>query len=278
MLLGTCGGDTAETTTIDSQETYPDVQANMTTAHFCSASQSVVARYAVDLPGGRKGRFKVVAIDPSDPDSTHIVQTGEVTFNGGVTPPFPIAILRVTTVHQSLQFEVHAIGLGFDRAESIDLKATDYSWDQSLAIQQRTDSTFTASADLAASVPDCLVEASSDSDYAYAPVAADLPPPDFSIAASDEGCETRMREVWPGRDPYLIQPKDFAFVAGGWTTPTAGWNASGNYLFHAFYIRHNQYLSNSNTEKHIGHAVSDTLSGWTIIDTSAIAVRPAAPA
>ena len=119
-------------------------------------------------------------------------------------------------------------------------------------------------------MPACVVEAKGENNLiAAAPVPADPPPPPLTLSDPPEGCETRMREVWPDHDPYLIQPKDFAFVPGGWTP-------AGSWLFHIFYIRQNQYIYDDNPEnttKNIGHAVSDTLSGWTVIDTAAISVR-----
>ena len=61
-------------------------------------------------------------------------------------------------------------------------------------------------------------------------------------------------------------PRDFAFVAGGWT-PTGSW------VFHLFYIRQNQYATFANTTKDLGHAVSNDLDQWTVLDTAAIKVR-----
>lgn len=69
----------------------------------------------------------------------------------------------------------------------------------------------------------------------------------------------------------MIQPKDFAIVPGGWS-PTGSWT------FHLFYIRQNQSIKAlagvGATEKNLGHAVSNDLTTWTVLDTAAIRVRP----
>ncbi|HEY3217192.1 MAG TPA: family 43 glycosylhydrolase, partial [Candidatus Eisenbacteria bacterium] len=98
-------------------------------------------------------------------------------------------------------------------------------------------------------------------------LAADPAPPPLEPLS---GCqENFIEDVYP---PGTILPKDFAFVPGGWT-PAGSWN------FHLFYIRQNlltkQYHGGLDfTEKNLGHAVSNDLHAWMVLDTAAIETRP----
>jgi hypothetical protein len=73
-----------------------------------------------------------------------------------------------------------------------------------------------------------------------------------------------------------ILPKDFALVPGGDFGP------NNNALFHLFYTRQDTLIENRGghgqgaglTEKNIGHAISNDLQHWTIVDTAAITARP----
>jgi predicted GH43/DUF377 family glycosyl hydrolase len=265
----TCGEDVAEISDVSGPSDAAEVAANVTNVRFCSAGDTPAstAFFVLDLACGSRARFKVAALDASDPSSGRVVQSEEVTLNGGVEKPFPSVILGSSTVHHSTEFLLKAVGAGLSQATNVALVAADGSWRQPLTVTDRTNESISATAQLAANVPACVVEATGENDAVTAAVVpADPPPPVLPLFDLPEGCETRMREVWPDHDPYLIQPKDFAFVPGGWTS-------AGSWLFHIFYIRHNQYLANDFTEKNIGHAVSDTLSGWTVIDTAAISVR-----
>lgn len=265
-----CLDDVAEVTSVALPSTAAEIAENLLTARYCSASSqpAMAARFVLDLPGGKRGKFRVVALDPTDPDSSRVIQTDVVTFNGGVGMSFPPAVLRASTVHRSTAFQLQAVGSGLTEARDLALIARDGSWQVPLAITSQSDNILAASAALAANVPASVIRVNGeDGGVAIANVPSDPPPPALPLADPPEGCEYKMREVWPDHDPYLIQPKDFALVQGGWTP-------GGTWGFHIFYIRQNQYLLAQNTSKNIGHAVSDTLSGWTIIDTTAIEVRP----
>lgn len=265
-----CADDVAEVTSVSLPSTAAEIAENLLTARYCSASSqpATTAWFVLDLPGGKRGKFRVVALDPTDTDSSRVVQTDVVTFNGGVETSFPPVVLRASTVHRSTTFQLQAVGSGLTEARDLALAAPNGSWQVPLAITTQSDNALTASAALAANVPASVIRVNGeDGGVAIADVPSDPPPPPLTLSDPPEGCETRMREVWPDHDPYLIQPKDFAFVPGGWTP-------AGTYAFHIFYIRQNQYLNSNNTSKNIGHAVSDSLSGWTIIDTTAIEVRP----
>jgi hypothetical protein len=265
--LDVCQGDTANVFDLEGPSTPEDSTANLVTAHFCSGGSSVAAQagYVLDLPAWARGKLKVVAVDPAD--SSAVIESNEVTFNGGIEATFPSVILRAFTFHQATEFRLSAVGACLAETRGLELVAPDGSWRQPLNVTSQGDEAITATASLAAQVPACILQAVGENNaIATAIIAADPPPPALSLLDPPEGCETRMREVWSGHDPYLIQPKDFAFVPGGWTP-------AGTWLFHLFYIRKNQYLLDQNTEKNIGHAVSDTLSGWTVIDTAAIRTR-----
>lgn len=265
-----CQDDLAEITSVSLPSTEREIAENLLTARFCSASSqaAATARFVLDLPGGKRGKFQVVALDPSDPDSSRVIASDVVTFIGGVATPFPPIVLRASTVHRSTTFELHAVGSGLAESRDLALAAPDGSWRVPLAITAQSENVLTASAALAASVPASVIQVKGEhGGVTIAEVPSDPPPPAPLLSDPPEGCETRMREVWPGHDPYLIQPKDFALVPGGWTP-------AGTYAFHIFYTRQNQYLANQFTTKNIGHAVSDSLSGWTIHDTTAIKVRP----
>ncbi len=257
----------AQVSAVDEPATSADSAAHLRTIHFCSEDgpASTIAQYLLDLPAESRGRFKAVALDPSD--STQVIESNEVVFNGGAWGEYPTVILRATSIHQSTEFRLHVVGIGLASVLELQLAAVDHSWRQPLAVFSQSDGSVFATAQLAAQVPECAVEAmAGDTLVASALVPADPPPPSTLLLDDPEGCERRMREVWPDHDPYLIQPKDFAFVPGGWTP-------SGSWTFHLFYIRKNQYLQNADTEKNIGHAVSDSLGGWTVIDTAAIRTR-----
>lgn len=102
----------------------------------------------------------------------------------------------------------------------------------------------------------------------------ELPPTEPNPGGSS--CQKTFEELLLG--PAVVQPKDFAFVPGGWTP-------NGNYVSHLFYIRQNQntknypllHGGNDSTEKNIGHAVADYNFTWSFVDatrdTAAIAVR-----
>ncbi len=224
-----------------------------------------------DLPAGARGRIKVVALDPADPGRRRVLESNEVVFNGGVSGPYPPAILRTTTVHRSTEFrlDLTGVGLGGVDALSLALAAADGSWRQPLDIASRSDTAIVAYAALAASVPDCVVRLeSAASGVTVATVEADPPPPAIESPEASTCLTGRFEESYPGHAPDLIQPRDFAFVLGGWS-PDGAWS------FHLFYGRLNQY--SNDTETNIGHAVSNNLanSSWVVLDTAVVRTRGA---
>jgi len=260
----------AEVLSVSPPATAVEISENLVTARFCSATSepATMARFVLDLPGGKRGKFEVISLDPTDPDSSRVIQTNVVTFNGGVESAFPPVVLHASTLHRSTAFQLRAIGSGLTDAHELALAAPDGSWRLPLAVSDQTENVLDASASLAANLSASVLEVSgAGGGFSAAEVPPDPPPPALPMFDPPEGCETKMREVWPDHDPYLIQPEDFALVPGGWTP----W---GTWIYHVFYIRQNQYLDDANTTKNIGHAVSDSLAGWTVVDTAAIKVRP----
>jgi len=266
-----CGLGLAQLATLGGPFGNLETTSNQLTASFCSLGSGLVysARYIVDIPQGAVGTLGVAAIDPADPNGEHVVQSGEVRFNGGCTGALPPVILRVFVTHESLDYEIRLIGAGLQAVTQVWLVAPDDTWEVPLTLASATDTELRAAASLAAWVPDCKVLVRTATDMtATESVPADPPPPPLSPQA---GCQDRfIEDVYP---PAVIQPKDFAFVPGGWS-------ASGSWTFHLFYIRQNQLSKQfvcpggSCIEKNLGHAVSNDLHTWTVLDTAAIRVRP----
>jgi len=273
-----CQTGVAEARTVSAPSTSTEIAENVVTAQFCSSGDTPAssAQFVLDLPGGKKGKFKVVALDPADPDSAHVIESGVATFNGGVEADFRPVVLRSTTDHRSTAFRLSAVGAGLSQAQGLALSAPDGSWQMPLNIATQSETAISATASLAASVPASVVELSTaNGSVASASVPSDPPPP--PLAPENGGCVRRFEEVLDPQDPYMIQPKDFAFVPGGWTP-------SGSWTFHLFYIRQNQRIAmNPNTgpnftSKNIGHQVSNDLANWNwprsqAADTMAIRTR-----
>ncbi len=272
----TCDHEVAEVADLDGPANSADSAAHMPTVRFCSTGEAaaMAARYVFDLPGGARARFRVVAIAPSSDDE--VIESNEVLVNGGVVATYPPALLRVNTVHQSTVYRLDAVGIGLAGARSLALRAPDGSWSQPLAITDQTDGSISAHASLAANVPTCGVELVGEAEtVASATLLAEREP---QLLAPESGCMQNFFErVFD--DPYEIQPKDFAFVLGGWTP-------AGLWTFHLFYIRQNQWMTardgdDRNTAKNLGHAVSNNLEDWPskdslgvlVIDTTAIKTR-----
>ena len=87
--LEVCEGDTAQVYGVDGPATPEDSTAHRVTARFCSGGSGAAeqATFVLDLPAWGRGKCKVVALDPVD--SSAVLESNEVTFNGGVSDPFP---------------------------------------------------------------------------------------------------------------------------------------------------------------------------------------------
>jgi hypothetical protein len=189
-------------------------------------------------------------------------------------------MLRTAAIHESTEFTLTAVGSGLSEAHALSLKDPAGTWDLPLEIGSQDDNLLEAHAAIAAHVPGCLVGAiTNEGSVGLATLQADPPPP--ALDPTGSSCQETYHETIL---PFpMIQPKDFAFVAGAWTP-------GGYWKFHLFYIRQNQTIKADTTtgidftEKNIGHATSEDLITWPMrnpdnslaVDTMAIAVRPGA--
>ncbi len=239
-----CQTDTAQVFEVDLPSTPADSAANLVTTHLCSAgSEMASSAYSlVDIVGGSQGKIKVVALDPAD--STNVIESNEVTYNGGVDGDYAPLILLAERTHVSSQLMVSAIGVGLDSAAVVQIAAPDTSWTLALNVTERTPNTLSATAQVAADLPPFVlrVGGGSTGGMGVASLAADTALAPAVLTA----CVGYMREYTTGAH---IQPKDFAFVAS-------------RDSFHIFYIRHDMLLSTDATEKSIGHKCSQNLNDW----------------
>jgi hypothetical protein len=107
-----CSETIATLSSLQPPATAADSAAHLYIAEFCSSDNSpgAPAMFLLDLPGYSRAKFKVVALDPADPDSSRILESNEVTYNGGVADSYPAIVLHASSVHQSLQLRVTAVG------------------------------------------------------------------------------------------------------------------------------------------------------------------------
>jgi hypothetical protein len=261
-----CEENVAQITSLTTPANIAALSENRIDAQFCSSAgqPASTAWFVFDLPAGGRGKLKVVALDPTDPDSNRVLQSPVVTFNGSTETPFPPVVLRTATVHQSTAYNLTAVGAGLAVAHSLRLVAPDWSWDLPLNITSQGDTEIMAAAAIAAHVPATYLQVIGEQDgIGTTSLASDPPPPPFEPLS---GCQENFVEgIYPPDEtsvpPDAIQPKDFAFVPGGWTS-------AGTWTFHLFYIRQNQWTKlyhggEDFTEKNLGHAVSNDLHGWT---------------
>jgi hypothetical protein len=249
-----CLEEIAQVAEVVAPATPADSAANQTIAHFCSEGSDAasIAYFILDLPAGSSGKLKVVAIDPTDPDSSRVVQSQEVTFNGGVADPYPPVVLNSSSAHHYGKLTVMMRGTGLAGTEGMTLVAADTSWRYPLRILTRSDLFVTATAQIAAPLPACFVEAATDAGHS---VSGTLPPDNFP-PLDPQTCSSYF---YGSTDTTGLQPKDFAFVYTG-------------DQWHIFYTR--QYTETEYTSPNdypntraIGHAKSTALDlgTWTVV-------------
>jgi hypothetical protein len=153
--LAACQADVAEVSGVHAPSTPAEDAAHQVTAYFCSAGEpaATTAYYLLDQPGGSRGRLKVVAIDPADPDSGRVIESSEVTYNGGVQGTHTPTILKATSTHETRELEVSVVGSGLSAANSLRITAPDRLWSVPLGIVTQTDSALTATADVPVPLP-----------------------------------------------------------------------------------------------------------------------------
>jgi hypothetical protein len=245
--LEVCEGDTASVYEVQGPSTPEDSTANLATARFCSGGSGGAseATYLLDLPAWGRGKCKVVALDPAD--STAVLESNEVTFNGGVSDSYPPVVLRVASSHAEAQFFLWAVGTGLAETDSVKLVAPNSSWTVPLNLVQKSNTTLAASAYVAADLPaSVLTVTAAPCGVAFASVPAEIP----LIPLAPIGSSGLMV---PGDS---IQPKDFAFIF-----------QSQLNIFHLFYIWSDRKIvlrqGIAQTEKFLGHAWSTDLLHWT---------------
>ena len=273
-----CVETIAQASAVDEPATAADSAAHLRTAHFCSDEgepAATQARYVVDLPAGSAGNLKVVALDPND--STQVIESNEVTFNGGVIGEYPPVVLRASSVHQSLQLKVTVLGAGLGATDALSIMAPDSTWSLPLTVTSRTDGAVTGVASVAALLPECEVSVGTEGGVvSSASLAADEEP----AMLEPEGCQSLYNEdlLRPAPTPlaYTILPKDFALVRGFVD------NTTNRFALHLFYIRRNLWYGpvTDPTEKNFGHIWTTDFETWegpegvNKPDTSFFAVRP----
>ena len=276
--LAACQTDTADVSRIDPPSTPADSAAGQITAHLCSAGEPMAstAYFLVDLVGGSHGKLKVVALDPAD--SNAVIESNDVTYNGGVDGDYAPLVLRASSVHQSLQLQVIAVGAGLNRASALSTVAPNASWSLPLTIASRTDTSLIGVASVAALLPPCLASVGAlNGSGSSALLRADAElSPDVSGGGT---CSVQyFEDLLPPPLPlhaYAIQPEDFSFTRGFVDSTT------NRYALHLFYIRRSYYdmPADSNT-KNIGHIWTSDFSDWhgptpeDKPDTVALHVRP----
>jgi hypothetical protein len=169
-----CSQAVADVRSVSAPTLASEISENVVTAQFCSNGDlpASTAHFVLDLPGGKKGKFKVVALDPADPDSARVIESSIATFNGGVDADFQPVLLRSSTVHRSTSFQLTVVGSGLSKAQGLTLSAPDDSWQMPLNIATQSETAISATASLAASVPTSVVELSTASGGV---AAADVP-------------------------------------------------------------------------------------------------------
>lgn len=246
-----CLVDTAKVDSIAPPSSPADSAANQITAYFCSAGlgNAAMAYYLADLPAGGHGKLKVVAIDPTDPDSARVIESNEVTFNGGIEGAYAPAVLRVTSDHSTTTLRVRAFGADLAQVHAVSISAPELQTDVPLALESRSQSSVVASATIPIPLPHSavLIEAPQGV-MSSGEVPADV------VEAAEVPDEAYYRDpAYPA-----AYPKDFAFINA--PTPVDGvWRN----LFHIFYIRSwRDGRPDSENEVAFGHAWSRDLINW----------------
>jgi hypothetical protein len=245
---------TAKVITLEPASTPIAQAANEVTAHFAGTSESPppTAYWLLDLASGSRGKLKAVALDPADPDSVQVIESNEVTFNGGIEGDYAPAILRTSSDHPTSTLYVTAVGSGLDRAETLRLSSPDTSWSLPLQILTKSSTSISAQASASVQLPESVVQAGS----------ADAMNSSTGLLSAEQLLSS---PIIPRDNSYLMVPeslgalpKDFAFVYN--VVPTSEphhWRG----LYHLVYIRHQA----DGTENSFGHAWSSDLENWSVV-------------
>lgn len=251
-----CLVDTAKVESIDPPLTPADSAANLITAHFCSYGQNSAssAIWTLDLVGGSKGKLRVVALDPADPDSSMVLESNEVTFNGGIDGDYAPLLLRAYVDHPGANLTVTVIGAGLSEATALSVAAPDTAWRLPLSVTALSATRATGKAYLSIPLPGCTVDIA---DGRGASGTVELAAEVSLSPMAPVGSSATFVPAYG-----IVQPKDFAF----YYQQQLG-------IFHVFYIVSNRVILGTtgygadSTEKCIGHAWSTDLEHWTSMDS-----------
>ena len=247
--LAACQADIAKVSAISPPSTAADSAAHQVSANFCSAGEASAsaAYFVLDQPGGSKGTLKVVALDLADPDSNRVIESNEVTYNGGVSGTYAPIVLRASRSHPTVELRVEAVGFGLADASRVEIAAPDTSWRLALQVEQRSDTKLAAVARVAADLPPFVLNVGRASGELGV---ESLPADTASMLSIQPACTNEMKEInFVSHED--IQPKDFAIVAS-------------RDSFHIFYTRQDYNLSGTPhlDSKIIGHKRSRDLYNW----------------
>ena len=215
------------------------------------------ARYILDLPAGSAGNFQVIASEAADtPPGRRIFRSGLVTFNGGIPAQFPPAIVYARADQSGTTFSTNIQGVGLGSARAIAVQSPDTTWSIPLQIDDSTDSTLSAHADVASELPAAILKVTAGGSLTSA-----IPLDGSSCANNDTGVEFSKFNfaLYVDPDPG-VSTKDFAFFLNH-NLPSD----TGPALFHLIYIRH---VDSPPAETTFAHAWSNDLVTWRV-DTDA---------
>lgn len=251
-----CLVDTAKVDSIVGN-TPTDSTAIDITAYFCSSGSNAAtsAHFLIDLSAGGHGKLKVVALDPSDPDSSIVLASNEVTFNGGIEGDYSPAILRVTSDHSTTTLRVEAIGSDLQGVESVNISAPELQGSVSLATEASGPSSVVATATIPIPLPNSSVSFGTSQGV----MSCGEVPQDVVESPAEVPDQAYFYDptFWGGVPPFA-RPKDFAFINAP-TVVGGVWKS----LFHIYYIRHwNDGRADSTNEITFAHAWSRDLINW----------------
>jgi hypothetical protein len=255
-----CLVDTAKVDSIVPPQTPADSAANQIKAYFCSSgsSNAATAYFLADLVAGSYGKMRVVALNPAD--TTQVIESNEVTFNGGIDGDYAPTILSISSAHTSATLQISAVGVGLAPVTSLSIGAPDNLWKVPLNIVSQDATSITAIADVQVLLPPAVVQAATWSGaLALGDFMGDPPPPPL------ESSTTSDTILYVDPDP-TVYPKDFALYYGSYpdpTDPTHPWKS----LFHLLYIRCHCINSTGNQDTIVHVSCSSWGSPWSLPDT-----------
>lgn len=244
-----CLVDTAKVDSIAPPTTPADSAANQITAHFCSSGSgnATTAAWLIDLPAGGHGKLKVVALNPAD--TSKVIESNEVAFNGGIGGDYQPLVLSATQSRSANTISVRAVGAGLNLATQARIVSRDADWSIPLATTSQSSEVLVAAAQVPACLPPAVLELGGVSGYA-----SSVPLPGDVVQAP-----TAAYSYGKFHDPIAgTRPKDFSFF----------YDNLGH--FHLFFI--NTYVGmplDPHNERYFGHTKgTDLRDDWSAPDTS----------